>query len=185
VRHVDFGEGGYTTTEEQIRQLLVAAHTGIFLPPPTDVPDKTPMEETNPETWIGSEREKYLISPQTPTDHPVVFSLPASIAAPELALCGTWTVSTEEATSDADAELELGYQAKDVCLVLGGTGALRVDPGDGGPLTTLDISGFPRLYTLLAAPTLQSGVMTLHLSPGMEACDFTFGWSALRRPDGV
>ena len=39
VRHVEFGEGHYSDTESLIRQLLTAAHPGLVLPPPTNLPD--------------------------------------------------------------------------------------------------------------------------------------------------
>jgi len=175
VRHVDFGEGGYTTTETQIRQLLVAAHPGLVLPPPTNVPDRTPQEATNPETYVGSARQVYLASPQAPSDQAIDYSFPATLNAPEFALSGTWKVGEHEATALSDAELELGYQAKDIYLVLGGSGTVTVDPGNGQASQTIAVGGFPRLYTLLHGSTLSSGTMTLHVSPGVEAYAFTFG----------
>ena len=45
VRHVSFGEGGYSDTESLIRQLLTAAHPDIVLPQATDVANKTPATE--------------------------------------------------------------------------------------------------------------------------------------------
>jgi len=175
VRHVDFGEGGYTTTEDQIRSLLVAAHPGLVLPPPTNVPDRTPQEATNPETYIGSAREVYLASPEAPVDRPLTYVFPSSLTAPEFALSGTWQVGQHAATALSDAALELGYQATDIYLVLGGTGTITIDPGNGQATRTLAISGFPRLYTLLSGTTLERGVLTLHFSPGVQAYAFTFG----------
>jgi hypothetical protein len=37
------------------------------------------------------------------------------------------------------------------------------------------VGGIPKLYTLLSGTTLQTGVLTLTVSPGVEAYDFTFG----------
>ena len=53
VRHVDYGEGSYSLTESLIRKLLLQANPGIKLPPPTTVPNLTPTEETNPESYVG------------------------------------------------------------------------------------------------------------------------------------
>jgi len=175
VRHVDFGEGGYSTTEDQVRALLVAAHPGLVLPPPTSVPDRTPEEATNPETYLGSARQVYLASPEAPSARPMSYSFPSSLMAPEFALSGTWQVGEHAATAQRDAALELGYQAKDVYLVLGGTGTVTIDPGNGQAERSVPITGFPRLYTLLSASTLQRGIMILHLSPGVQAYAFTFG----------
>ncbi|HAM01995.1 MAG TPA: thiol:disulfide interchange protein, partial [Acidimicrobiaceae bacterium] len=61
VRHVSFGEGGYGQTESLIRSLLVDARPGIVLPRPSDVPDRTPTEAMNPETYLGYERLQYLV----------------------------------------------------------------------------------------------------------------------------
>jgi hypothetical protein len=46
---------------------------------------------------------------------------------------------------------------------------------NGRHLTTLSVGGIPKLYTLLSSGTQQSGVLTLTVSPGVEAYDFTFG----------
>ena len=53
VRHVDFGEGEYGQTESFIRQLLVAADPRWCSRRRTDVADRTPNEETTPETYLG------------------------------------------------------------------------------------------------------------------------------------
>ena len=42
IRHVSIGEGDYSGEERLIRQLLIAAHPGLTLPRPTDLPDTTP-----------------------------------------------------------------------------------------------------------------------------------------------
>jgi len=69
------------------------------------------------------------------------------------------------------AELELGFLAQDVYLVLGGTGTLDVSVNG----QTIDVSGIPRLYTLYQAASAKSGTLLLHASPGVQAYDFTFG----------
>ena len=45
VRHVGFGEGDYAQTESMIRRLLVTADHSVRLPPPTNVPDRTPTSQ--------------------------------------------------------------------------------------------------------------------------------------------
>ena len=72
------------------------------------------------------------------------------------------------------AELELGFLAQDVYLVLGGTGTLDVSV-NGQHTQTIDVSGIPRLYTLYQAASAKSGTLLLHASPGVQAYDFTFG----------
>jgi hypothetical protein len=46
---------------------------------------------------------------------------------------------------------------------------------NGGPAHTVHVSGLPDLYTLVAAPTLESGRLNLTFSPGVQVYDFTFG----------
>jgi hypothetical protein len=46
---------------------------------------------------------------------------------------------------------------------------------NGRHLTTLSVGGIPKLYTLLSGGSLQNGLLTLTVSPGVEAYDFTFG----------
>ena len=70
--------------------------------------------------------------------------------------------------------MELGFLARDVYLVLGGTGTLDVS-FDGHHTQTIEVGGTPRLYTLYQAGSATSGTLLLHVSPGVEAYDFTFG----------
>jgi cytochrome c biogenesis protein CcdA/thiol-disulfide isomerase/thioredoxin len=175
VRHVHFGEGDYSGTEQLIRQLLAAARPGRPLARPTDVPDKTPAGEMSPETYVGYEQVQYLVpGNDVVSNAPAVYHFPASLPLGGFALAGTWTERAEEATSGPGAELELSFLAKDVYLVLGGRGALDVSVG-GRHTQTIDVTGVPRLYTLFQAGSSTSGMLLLRASPGVQAYDFTFG----------
>ena len=173
VRHVSFGEGGYTTTEHQIRQLLTAAHPGRALPPATSVPNTEPKVPTNPETYLGADRFEYLVPPELPSLTPVRYELPAAVPFPYVGLGGIWSLSSEGALAGQGATMRIGIRATDVYLVLSGTGTVHVD-GPGGS-STIDVHGIPTLYTLLHARSQLSGTMTLRFSPGVRAYDFTFG----------
>jgi cytochrome c biogenesis protein CcdA/thiol-disulfide isomerase/thioredoxin len=175
VRHVHFGEGDYAGTEQLIRTLLHAARPGVTLPPPTNVPDRTPTGVLSPETYVGYERLQYLV----PASHvvrnaPASYHFPASLPLGGLGLSGTWTEHAEEATAGAGAELELGFHARYVYLVLGGHGTLGVTV-NGRHTQTLHIGAVPRLYTLYQAGSAANGTLLLHASPGVQAYDFTFG----------
>jgi len=174
VRHTHFAEGDYGGTESLIRRLLVAADPTVQLPPPTDVPDTTPTEPINPETYLGYERSQYLVGDSIVPDEAATYGFPSDLPAGGYALSGTWTVGSQQATAGPSARLELGIQAEDVYLVLGGTGTVGVDL-NGQKLATVDVTGIPRLYTLVSSSTLQTGVLTLTFSPGVDAYDFTFG----------
>jgi cytochrome c biogenesis protein CcdA/thiol-disulfide isomerase/thioredoxin len=174
VRHVDFGEGGYGTTESLVRQLLTTAHPGVQLPGATDLPNTAPTEQTNPETYVGYERLQYLIGANPVPGKPTAYKFPATPVLGTFGLSGTWTINSEEATAGPAARLELSYLAKDVYLVLSGTGTLRVE--NNGKLSKIVmVGGLPRLYTLFKSPTQSLGQLIISASPGVEAYDFTFG----------
>jgi cytochrome c biogenesis protein CcdA/thiol-disulfide isomerase/thioredoxin len=173
VRHVHFGEGEYPVTEGLIRQLLMAAHPGIKLPPPTSVPDKTPTGETNPETYVGYQEEQYVDASVT-RNAPATYKFPASLPLGALGLSGVWTEQAQDATAGANAEMKLGFEADDVYVVLGGDGRVEISIS-GGATRTIDVSGIPRLYTLFDAGSPSTGTLLLRFSPGIQAYDFTFG----------
>jgi Thioredoxin like C-terminal domain len=175
VRHVDFGEGGYSTTETMIRQLLRAAHPGAALPPPTTVPDRTPTEATNPETYLGYARETNLdASILPPRDRAATYAFPSSLPTAAFGLEGTWTQHADDLVAGPRARLELSCEARGIYLVLGGTGTVRVSTGDGSPARILHVGGVPRLYTLLDGSRRSTGILTLDASPGVQLYDFTF-----------
>ena len=87
---------------------------------------------------------------------------------------GRWNDHSQEATAGADASIDLHFVANDVYLVMGGTGSVSVS-FDGRHLTTIEVSGVPRLYTLFSGSALQTGQLDLDFSPGVQAYDFTFG----------
>ena len=165
VRAYDFGEGGYSTMESNIRALLTA--NGVTtLPARTDVADKTPTAETTPESYVGYGEEQYAVGTTIVHDKATVYNAPTTIPLNNFAFNGTWTDYSQEATAGAHASIDLHFVADDVYLVMGGTGSVAVS-FDGRPLTTVDVSGVPRLYTLFSGSALQTGQLDLAFSPGV------------------
>jgi thiol-disulfide isomerase/thioredoxin len=175
VRHVNFGEGDYATTEQLVRALLVDAHPGLRLPPPTNVPDLTPTGAMNPETYVGYDRLQYLVPGNTVAENVSAgYKFPTTLPLGGMGLSGTWTEHAQEATAGDGAQLELRFLAKDIYLVLGGRGT--VDESINGRHTaTITVRGVPRLYTLYRAGATGIGTLLLRFSPGVQAYDFTFG----------
>jgi len=174
IRHVSFGEGGYADTEHLIRQLLNGTAKAA-LPPPTDIADTTPTEEQTQETYLGYQYAPLHASGTTPPhDSAATYQFPATLDPDTFALSGTWTDTSEELTAGANAQLELSYQAKDVYLVIGGSGSVTVRI-NGTVTSTQAVDGVPKLYTLLGNASGQRGLMTLTATPGVQAYDFTFG----------
>jgi cytochrome c biogenesis protein CcdA/thiol-disulfide isomerase/thioredoxin len=174
VRAYDFGEGDYSTMESNIRSLL-AANGVTDLPPRTDVPDKTPTSDAiTPESYVGYDELDNSVGTTVAKDKTITYNAPSTIPANSLAFNGTWTVHKQEATAGSNATLALHFTADDVYLVMGGTGTVGVSY-NGRHLTTLNVKGIPTLYTLFSGSELETGVITLTMSPGVQAYDFTFG----------
>ena len=174
IRHVDFGEGDYSRTESLIRQLLVAADPTVHLPPPTDIPDLTPTEPTTPESYLGFRQESALDDQTVDENQMAPYVMPAMVPQDDYAYGGRWSIGAEEATAGPDATLTLNFEAKDVYLVLGGTGTVGVKV-NGVRTRTVAVGGEPKLYQLVGSGPYQQGLLTLTVSPGVEAYDFTFG----------
>jgi thiol-disulfide isomerase/thioredoxin len=173
VRAYDFGEGGYSTMESNIRQLL-AANGVASLPSRTNVPDKTPVNQTTPESYVGYAEAQYDVGTPIAHDKAIDYHAPDPVPLNSFAFNGTWTDHSQEATSGSNAAIDLHFVANDVYLVMGGTGSVDIS-FDGRHLAGIDVSGVPKLYTLFSGSALQTGQLTLSFSPGVQAYDFTFG----------
>ena len=175
VRHDDFGEGQYAQTETFIRQLLRSARPGVSLPARTDVPDRTPQVQTTPESYLGYHySEANLYEESVTPDAMAAYQAPVGLPQDTFAFGGRWDIGSEGAVAGSAATLSLHYQAQDVYLVLGGTGTVAVSV-DGTPTRTVTVAGEPRLYQLVGPGTYGRGTLTLAVSPGVDAYDFTFG----------
>ncbi len=173
VRASSFGEGGYTKMEDDIRGLLVA--NGVEdLPSPTEVANKTPNAPLSPETYLGFSNIAYNVgSPVTDNKEALYHGL-STIPTDSFAFMGWWTDHAEEATAGDNAGIGLDFTANDVYLVMGGSGTVSVSLNNRS-LRTVHVAGIPKLYTLLSGRALQSGLLQLTFSPGVQAYDFTFG----------
>ncbi len=174
VRHVDFGEGLYSQTESLIRSLLKSANPKVVLPPPTNVANLTPTEQTTPESYLGYEHPQNLAGQTVAEDQMADYQEPGSIPQDEYAYGGQWSIGSEAATAGQGANLSLHFQAKDVYLVLGGTGTITVTV-NGIPTRRVTVTGVPKLYQLVGPGDDQQALLSLAVSPGVQAYDFTFG----------
>ena len=176
IRHVSFGEGGYATTETLIRQLLQAARPTAVLAAATDVATAKVAAAQTPETYLGY---KYLPLHATTGLHvdpnqTIPYYFPATLDPDSFGLSGTWTERSEYLVAGKDAELELSYQAHEVYLVLGGNGSVTVDTPGGSP-RTVPVGGPPKLYDLVSVGDGTRATLSLRVSAGVQAYDFTFG----------
>jgi hypothetical protein len=169
LRHYDFGEGGYSEMESDIRTLLGVRTLA------RPVPNLTPTEPVTPETYLGYERfdpTRYVgsaIAPNKVKDYSGSKQVPQNA----ITYAGSWRVQSWRIIAGAHATLTLHFHAKDVYLVLGGHGKVAVAVA-GTPTGTIDVHA-DTLYTLRRSSTLRDGLLTLDVSPGVQAYDFTFG----------
>lgn len=199
VRHHEFGEGNYDTSERVIQQLLAeAGHTdipgGLASVNAAGVQAAAdPESVSSPETYVGFQRAANFGSPggfvrSAANDY-------VSPAAPRLnqwGLSGNWTVSPEYSTLNAaGGGMTFRFHARDLHLVMGpasdGTPVhftVTIDgaaPGENHGVDT-DTTGQgavadQRLYQLVR----QSGAIADHTfeiqfsDPGVQVYSFTFG----------
>ena len=171
VRRVHFGEGEYDVTDRVVRRLLgvgAGAHAQA-------VPDTTPTERITPESYLGYariDRSRYAGVPPAP-DSAKTYEAPARLDQNVLAFSGVWTVGHERAVAGLGARLLFHVHARNVYLVLGGAGDVRVRL-PGVREHTVRVDG-DRLYTLVAGSRVRDGLLDLHFTPGLTAYAFTFG----------
>jgi cytochrome c biogenesis protein CcdA/thiol-disulfide isomerase/thioredoxin len=171
VRFVHFGEGGYAETERVIRRLLAERSARSLVS--AAIAEAMPSRDATPETYLGYERLMGLANPAVAPDRDAPYRLPARLGENRLAYGGRWHVEAERAVAGRNARLRLRFRAKEVNLVLGGDGRVRVLL-DGRPVRTVVVHG-SRLYNLLGLPRLRTGLLELRVDRGVAGYAFTFG----------
>jgi thiol-disulfide isomerase/thioredoxin len=175
VRHIKLGEGDYAVTERLIRELLVAANPDVELPPATDVVDETPdIGDTTPETYLGTTKQVNFAGSEKYSAATKEFAAPEKVKKNSFALDGAWTLGTQSIASTGDsAEIELNYTAREVRMVLGGSGTVTYTVD--GKRKSIEVSGTPQSYQLLSTDDLASGTVNVKVGAGVDAFSFTFG----------
>jgi cytochrome c biogenesis protein CcdA/thiol-disulfide isomerase/thioredoxin len=171
VRFVHFGEGAYRETERVIRELL-AERTDAELVSAA-IAEAMPSREATRETYLGYDRLAGLANPSLQRDRTAPYTFPARLDTDRLAYGGLWQVEDERAVAGRDARLRLSFRAREVNLVLGGTGRVEVLL-DGKRVRTVTVRG-SRLYNLLRLPAFRPGLLELRFTPGLAGYAFTFG----------
>jgi cytochrome c biogenesis protein CcdA/thiol-disulfide isomerase/thioredoxin len=170
IRHYHPGEGEYDRTEALIRRLLGergASHA--------ELADMTPTELTTPETYLGYDRQlTNYVGSKPVLGKTAQYAAPNTVTRDGWALAGAWRLGPEHTTAVRNAQLALHFHAKDVYLVMGGRGHVRVSL-DGHPLETIAVKGISRLYTVVSAMDLLDAQLRLSFTPGISVYSFTFG----------
>jgi cytochrome c biogenesis protein CcdA/thiol-disulfide isomerase/thioredoxin len=174
VRHIKFGEGDYAATESLIRQLLSDAQPGVALPAPTEAVDTTPPTDLTPETYLGVGKVVNYGGSGVYDQGSAMFDYPARLPDDSFAYRGPWTLDYQGATADGvDSSIELNYRARNVYLVVGGTGTVTVTRD--GESTQIPVSGPPTLRQIVADDEVRRRLVEVRLSEGLQAFSFTYG----------
>jgi cytochrome c biogenesis protein CcdA/thiol-disulfide isomerase/thioredoxin len=181
VRYGHFGEGEYAKTERAIRALLAERGARGLRGAARVRGAVAPSPRTTPETYLGAQRAEGFAGtrPQVGTH---AYRAPPRLGLNAFALDGTWRVSKEAAMAVRDARLAAVVQAKDVYLVLSGSGRVRIAV-DGRPAgaTRTDVRGGAiavrrqRLYHLAHFARPGRHGLDLRFDAGVSGFAFTFG----------
>jgi cytochrome c biogenesis protein CcdA/thiol-disulfide isomerase/thioredoxin len=172
VRHVKFGEGGYDDTEKLIRQLL--SEGSQDLPPAVEAQDTTPTEQLTPETYFSVGKVVNYRGIGDYDEGTRIYALPAHLPDDSFALRGTWAVDYQGVTAQSDDNaIALNYHARNVYMVVGGTGTVTVTRD--GKIRTIPVSGPPNMRQLVADDQDGAGSQEVSLSKGLQAFSFTYG----------
>jgi thiol-disulfide isomerase/thioredoxin len=172
VRHIKFGEGGYDDTEKLIRQLLSGGN--LDLPPAVEAKDTTPTEQLTPETYFSVGKVVNYRGIGDYDEGTRIYALPAQLPDDSFALRGTWAVDYQGVTAQSDdSAIALNYHARNVYMVVGGTGTVTVTRD--GKTTTIPVSGPPNMRQLVTDDQDGAGSLEVSLSKGLQAFSFTYG----------
>jgi cytochrome c biogenesis protein CcdA/thiol-disulfide isomerase/thioredoxin len=203
VRHTQFGEGDYEKDETIVRELLTAAGARN-LPPRMTARALTPSDEiATDETYLNPQREQGEGFVEPFALGTGTYLAPATLQLDQWALQGSWTVSNQSITPGPSSSqvsiaagstsqvssISGGVQARDVYLVMTSrdgsaregrilingkapTAAERgTDVRPGGYFTVVG----ERLYNLVKLNQDAEFTITVQISRGINAYDFTFG----------
>jgi cytochrome c biogenesis protein CcdA/thiol-disulfide isomerase/thioredoxin len=187
VRYTATGEGDYDKTETAIRALLAeAGHQIGGMSHPTGV--IVPSELATPETYLGTERAEGWVEPPKNGLHDYGASAPANLATNQFAYSGTWNIASQPAQAVSEAGIDVGFQAKNVYLVLSTPGERPLPVKvllDGHPIPASQAGADvhngvvtvrrQRLYSLVSLPRDERHHLSLRFAPGVTGYAFTFG----------
>jgi len=174
VRHVKFGEGDYDVTEKLIRELLSDNNPGVELPPAVDAPDTTPTSKLTPETYLSVGKKVNYGGQGVYDQGTATFDFPPNLADDSFALRGPWKLDYQGATAQSDGSaIALNYHARDVYMVVGGTGTVTVTRD--GKTATIPVSGPPNMRQIVSGDDDGTGHVEVALSKGLQVFSFTYG----------
>jgi len=186
MRYFQFGEGGYDGAEKVIRELLTEAGEAPAVPAARVAP--AVLSSRTEETYLGYQRAGGFFSrPEMVNNRPAEYVPRGVPGNGRWTLEGTWTVSGQYAVPAEGSVLELGFQARDVYLVIQPEDTAEEAPGwlevllDGMPVSAADVEeGIlrpreSRLYQLVGLEKPGEHRLRLTARGRFRLFAFTFG----------
>ena len=199
IRHHQFGEGDYDSSENTLRRLLADNGARNLGDKVGDV-DGRGVEAAadwgnlkSPESYLGYARAEYFASPQEPVnDARRAYDFPSKLNLNQWALLGDWTIRKQGAVLNSPTgRIRLRFHSRDVHLVMGPSMrgneiAFRVTVDGQAPFAAhgVDVdergngvANEQRIYQLIRqrGPIDDKIFEIEFLAPGVEAAVFTFG----------
>jgi hypothetical protein len=184
VVYTHFGEGEYDVTENNVRLLL-----GIKDKAEAPSAGPTFNRLQTPEIYLGHERaENFRSLTGFVKNAEGQYQYPRFLPLNSWALNGKWRVDAQKSVAtEADASLQLNFNAKKVFLVLGSASGAPLDVSltlNGEPMTSASGKDAPKgrisvkghtLYELVDQGQFQNGLLEIKSSgAGLEVYAFTF-----------
>ncbi len=191
IRYDHIGEGGYEETESAIQGLLREANQSVPENMTGIISDFDPAQFGSPEIYLGYNFARIQLgnpegfSPGNVVDYKSVNIGDIKIGN-TVYLSGQWKNLEDMMVSVNNSKLFLSYKAKNVNLVAGGKGKIKVSL-DGKQLKenylgddTKDLRGEAditgqRLYNIISAPDYGTHILEIDAGEGFELYTFTFG----------
>ena len=171
VRHIKFGEGDYDVHRNLIRQLLTDAQPGSAAPA-RDAADTTPRERTDSRDLSRGRQGGQLQRRRAYDEGAATFDFRRR-SRRNVRTERPWSLDYQGATADGDeSRIELNYRAKNVYLVMGGTGTVTVTRD--GQISTVAVNGPPTSHQIVADDPA-SGTLEIRPSQGLQLFSFTYG----------
>jgi len=182
VRYYSFGEGQYAIGEKVIQELLQEAGQTVNRKITTEDPEFEPVTS---ETYLGHTWSQRFASAVEPVVDAFINYSPSRIPANgEWNLNGKWMIANEYVVPESKGQLQLGFVARDVFLVIepesvGGKILVQVDGkavADTADVhNSILIPQASRLYHLVALRKSGAHVLQLEIEGKFRLFAFTFG----------
>jgi cytochrome c biogenesis protein CcdA/thiol-disulfide isomerase/thioredoxin len=182
VRYFHFGEGEYDVSEKVIQELLKEAGYSVNSTVSNPV---TTIETQTPETYLGYDREKGLLTNEKLVKNkPTEYTPPKAPGNGEWTLNGTWIITPQYLSPSPMGILELGFNAKNVFLVIepeDQNASINLFVDGKIPTNTSDVkSGYllpteSRMYQLVGESKAAPHLLRLQISGKLRLFAFTFG----------